>query len=172
MNEEFSVDENGLTSDGYRVLPASSKRAMYLGNLIKLLILAVGVNLVRFGILALTDGYTDLVNASMYAVFIAGFLYLIISPGVFYDHYRYRIDDEKVEVRKGIIVIRHVLVPVERIHQVQVSKGPINRHYGLAEVDITTAGGSVAIEYLEESVAEGIATKLNRSVVDILKQRD
>ena len=172
MKEEFSVDENGLTKDGYHVLPPVSKRAMYLGNLIELLVLAIVVNVARFGLLELTEGYTEVVNASLYAVFIAGFLYLLISPSVFYNHYRYRIDEDKVEVRKGIIVIRHILVPVERIHQVQVSKGPINRHYGLAEVDITTAGGSIAIEYLEESVAEGIATKLNDSVVNILKQRE
>ena len=172
MKEEFSVDENGLTKDGYHVLPPVSKKAMYLGNLIKFVVLAVAVNVFRWALVESTDGMVDVINAVMLVILVAGTLYLFISPEVFYNHYRYRIDEDKVEVRKGIITIRHILVPVERIHQVQVSKGPINRHYGLAEVDITTAGGSIAIEYLEESVAEGIATKLNDSVVNILKQRE
>ena len=64
------------------------------------------------------------------------------------------------------------MVPIERIHQVDVSRGPINRAFGLADVMITTAGGSVTIDHLEEDVAEDIAGRLNQSVVRMLKERD
>jgi membrane protein YdbS with pleckstrin-like domain len=81
-------------------------------------------------------------------------------------------DDDKVEIRRGIITITHSLVPIERIHQVQVAKGPINRMFGLANVNITTAGGIATMEYLDEEVAESIASKLNEYVVRLLKDRD
>lgn len=38
--EEFAVDENGLTADGYRRLAPVSKKSMYVGNLIVIVIVA------------------------------------------------------------------------------------------------------------------------------------
>ena len=99
-------------------------------------------------------------------------IYFIAAPQVFYRRYRYRIDDEKAEIRRGVIVISHTLVPIERIHQVQVAKGPINRMFGLANVNITTAGGTAVLEYLDIETAESVATKLNECVVGLLKDRD
>ena len=91
---------------------------------------------------------------------------------MYYRRYRYRMDDDKVEVRKGIITITHDMVPIERVHQVNVSRGPINRRYGLANVLVTTAGGTVSLNYLEEDLAESIATKLNEKIIEMLKKRD
>ena len=172
MKEDFAVDENGYTKDGYRILDPVSKKAMYLSSLMQFVILAVAVNVGRLFLVEWYQGDDTAVNIPMFVLLLVGTLYLFVRPQVFYDHYRYRLDDDKVEVRRGIFVITHTLVPVERIHQVEVSKGPIERHYGLAGVMITTAGGMVAIEYLREDVAESIASRLNESVVEILKQRD
>ena len=98
-------------------------------------------------------------------------LYLLLSPPVFYRHYRYRMDDDCIEVRSGVIIRSHVLVPVERVHQVDVRKGPILRAFGLASVTVTTAGGSVSLQYLEEAVAEDLAAHLNEKVMSMLKAR-
>ena len=172
MKEDFAVDDNGYTKDGYRVLDPVSKRAMYLMSLIQFVILAILVNIARLLLVDWYQGDDKHVNILMYAILAVITLYLFVRPQLYYDHYRYRLDDDKVEVREGIFTITHTLVPVERIHQVEVNKGPIDRHYGLAGVSITTAGGMVSIEYLKEDVAESIASKLNESVVEILRQRD
>ena len=66
----------------------------------------------------------------------------------------------------------HILVPVERIHQVEVVRGPINRMFGLSDVVVTTAGGTVKVQFLEDGVAETIADSLNESVIRLLKSRD
>ena len=44
--------------------------------------------------------------------------------------------------------------------------------FGLANVNMTTAGGVAKLEYLDEATAESIASKLNESVVKLLKDRD
>ena len=108
----------------------------------------------------------------LYALFIILAAYWIVGPEIFYRRYRYRIDDEKAEIRRGIITISHSMVPIERIHQVEVSKGPINRMFGLANVVITTAGGVTTLEFLDEDTAESIASRLNECVVKLLKDRD
>ncbi|QHK17974.1 PH domain-containing protein [Methanomassiliicoccaceae archaeon DOK] len=108
----------------------------------------------------------------MYVLLVVIGVYGLVEPQITYMRYRYRMDDDKIEVRRGIIYITHDMVPIERVHQVDVSEGPINRMYGLANVNITTAGGVVTIEYLKSDVAEAIASKLNEKVIKLLKERD
>ena len=81
-------------------------------------------------------------------------------------------DDDCIEVRRGVIIRSHFLVPVERIHQVQVDKGPILRKFGLASVTVTTAGGIANLEYLDEPIAEDIAQNLNEKIIKMLKARE
>jgi len=172
MANEFTVDDRGMTSDGYRRLLPSSRKSMYLANMIKVAIATAIVLWLFINWTVLfpdSDSRVRYVAVAVYAIFL---IYWLVGPEVFYRRYRYRIDDDKAEIRRGIIVITHSLVPIERIHQVQVDKGPINRLFGLANVVITTAGGVTALELLDEDTAESIASKLNECVVKLLKDRD
>ena len=171
VRDEFAVDENGVTSDGYRRIVPASLRSMYIGRAIGLLIsAAVFVSLIVCSdVFEEYAGPVRLVSMILLAVVA---IYLLVSPIVFYRRYRYRLDDEKLEIRRGIITIRHILVPVERIHQVEVVRGPINRMFGLSDVVVTTAGGTVKVQFLEDGVAETIADSLNESVIRLLKSRD
>ena len=169
--DEFAVDENGLTFDGYRRLAPVSKKAMYIANVIAIVIVAA--------IFSTPFIWPDVLGTLAFPVqvlsvviIVVTAVYCLAAPEIIYRRYRYRIDDEKADLRKGIVFITHTMVPIERIHQVDVSRGPINRAFGLADVMITTAGGSVTIEHLEEDVAEDIAGRLNQSVVRMLKERD
>ena len=170
--DRFKVDENGLTVDGYRCLEPESKRSMYLGNAITMVISAAIVLLiVMYGGSWLGD-YYDIACIGLYVLLAVIVVYGLVEPQITYMRYRYRMDDDKIEVRRGIVYITHEMVPIERVHQVDVSEGPINRIYGLANVNITTAGGVVTIEYLKSDVAEAIASKLNEKVIKLLKERD
>ena len=170
--DRFKVDENGLTVDGYRCLEPESKRSMYLGNAIAMVISAAIVLLiVMYGGSWLGDHY-DIACIGLYVLLAVIIVYGLVEPQITYMRYRYRMDDDKIEVRRGIVYITHEMVPIERVHQVDVSEGPINRMYGLANVNITTAGGVVTIEYLKSDVAEAIASKLNEKVIKLLKERD
>jgi membrane protein YdbS with pleckstrin-like domain len=155
--------------DGFRTLDPVSKKAMYVGNVLTMAAFAVFVAVS----LHFSEGTAwFLPSAAVLASFsVVLALYLFLSPPVFYRHYRYRMDDDCIEVRSGVVIRSHVLVPVERVHQVDVRKGPILRAYGLASVTVTTAGGSVSLQYLEEVIAEDIAAHLNEKVMSMLKAR-
>ena len=144
-----------------------SKKAMYLGNILELLFVLIVVVPIS---LFVPDAAGYLVYIWVCVAVIAA--YLLASPVVFYNHYRYRMDDDCIETRRGVIFHSHVLVPVERVHQVEVSKGPILRRYGLAKVTVTTAGGIAEMEYLDEPVAEYIADNLNEKIIRLLKARE
>ena len=169
--DRFKVDENGLTVDGYRCLEPESKRSMYLGNAITVAISAAIVLLIAmYGDSWLGD-YHDIACIGLYVLLAVIVIYELIEPQITYMRYRYRMDEDKIDIRRGIVYITHEMVPIERVHQVDVNVGPINRAFGLADVGITTAGGEVKIQFLKEDVAESIASKLNDKIVRMLKER-
>ena len=166
----FKVDENGLTSDGYSVLDRACLKSMYVSRVIGILITAVIVYLICDS--AESQGwYPEETRFWLGILFVVLIAYWAISPIVFYKRYRYRMDEDKIDIRRGIVYITHEMVPIERVHQVDVNVGPINRAFGLADVGITTAGGEVKIQFLKEDVAESIASKLNDKIVRMLKER-
>lgn len=168
-SDQFETDENGLTSDGYRCLEPSSKKAMYIVSLIIIVVAAAAAFAVVF--FAKGDEYRwERIAAVAAFALVAAFR--IVYPVIYYRRYRYRIAEDAVDIRRGVFVITHELVPIERIHQVEVSSGPILRMFNLADVAITTAGGTAYIQYLEKDEAEGIAAKLKDVVVNILQERD
>jgi len=172
MRDEFAVDESGMTADGYHILLPVSKKAMYVNNVIKFAILAVVFGVIIHYADSIFGADAELLRTLILGLYVVIIAYLIVSPIIFYRRYRYRLDSEKAEIRRGVITITHSLVPIERIHQVQVNRDPINRMFGLANVTITTAGGVSVIEYLDEATAESIADTLNETVVKLLKDRD
>jgi membrane protein YdbS with pleckstrin-like domain len=64
------------------------------------------------------------------------------------------------------------MVPIERLHQVEIHSGPINNLLGLSQVNFTTAGGTASISYLETEKAEAIADRLNALVRAMLRDRE
>jgi membrane protein YdbS with pleckstrin-like domain len=151
----------------YRTLDPRSMRSMRIGYLLATAVFAVAAVVLFF----LRDLHEALIYACIGAAALAVLMAVlaIVFPKIYYDHYRYFISEDRVDVRRGIIFLTHTVVPLERIHQVEVVSGPINRMYGLADVSITTAGGVAKIEYLETEEAERIADELNAIVDAIVK---
>ena len=94
-------DETTIDSDisEFRMLNPVSKKAMYLSGAITI---AVAVAFVAFG-LYVSDAVAAfpwvLPLAVVVVVLIAA--YELISPSIFYKHYRYRMDEDCIEVRRG-----------------------------------------------------------------------
>ena len=159
-----------MEQDGYQLLDPRSKKAMYIKNAIAVIVLAVAdAVLFAFGGRA---GIEPAVIWCVTAAVIALILMLLVWPQIFYRHYRYIVDGEKVDVRRGVLFITRTVVPIERVHQVEVTRGPISNALGLADVTVTTAGGSAKIEYLEQDVADSIAEHLREVVNGIVRDRE
>lgn len=157
-------------NDGeYRRLNPRCKAAMYLGYAIGLAILASLILVIDYFDAAAE--YTDIAVFAGWIAFAGLAIYCSVAPVIFYRRYRYILADDRVDVRRGIIITRHTLVPIERIHQVEVVSGPINKMFGLANVIITTAGGTSGIEFLEIAEADRVAEELNGYINRILKDR-
>ncbi len=167
----FKTDEGGITEDGFRRLVPKSKLSMYISNIIKLIILSI-ISVLILQNSHIAGTYEQYLRYATISLDIILVIYLIISPLIFYARYRYKISDDRIDVLKGIFTITHTIVPIERVHQVEVIRGPINNAFGLAIVNITTAGGVATIEYIEIKEAEQIADKLNEIVLRILREEN
>ena len=61
-------------------------------------------------------------------------------PVVVHRHASYRVDDEGIEIRQGVVWRRIVNVPLSRVQHTDVLQGPIERSFGLGTLVIFTAG--------------------------------
>ena len=91
----------------------------------------------------------------------------VISPYFRYRRYGYHIDEECIDTVEGYLFIERNIVPMERLHKLQVERGPVARAFGVANVVVTTAGGDVEINLLEDEKAEQIAENLQKRINQI-----
>lgn len=155
----------------YKSLNPKCKKGLYMKYLIEYAILAGALFAVWFFAKNELGNYYLAYEVASISALVVSLIYIIIAPQIFFRHYRYAITAERIDVCRGIIIIRRTMVPIERIHQVEVVRGPINNMLGLANVQVTTAGGTADIQFLDISEAERIALELNTLVNSIIKGR-
>ncbi|MDR0887812.1 MAG: PH domain-containing protein [Candidatus Methanoplasma sp.] len=156
--------------EGYNRLNPKCKIALYIGYAISFVILFAILAVIWF-FYATEQDWSFTYEIIALALLIVVLIYVIIAPQIFYRHYRYRITDDRIDVRRGIIIIRRTVVPIERVHQVEVTRGPINNMFGLADVSVTTAGGVALIQFLDVPTADKIAEDLNNYINSIVRSR-
>ena len=61
-------------------------------------------------------------------------------PAIDYRHTSYRVDDEGIEIRRGVYWRVVINVPRSRVQHTDVSQGPLERRFGLGTLVIYTAG--------------------------------
>jgi membrane protein YdbS with pleckstrin-like domain len=66
----------------------------------------------------------------------------VVWPPLVYRRWSYRLGDDALEIRRGVIVHRTSLVPYRRVQQVDLSRGPVDRLLGLVSADLTTAAAT------------------------------
>jgi membrane protein YdbS with pleckstrin-like domain len=171
VDDEGPFHETVQGGEVYRRLNRKCMVSMYIGHAISYAILLAGYLVLTTFSQDLLGPHYSLVQYSALAVLAVALAYIVAAPPVYYARYRYQITEDRVDVRCGVLVIRHILVPIERVHQVEVSRGPINTMLGLADVTITTAGGDATIDYLEIAEAEKVADLLNKRIGRMLQDR-
>ena len=74
-------------------------------------------------------------------------LFLVMTlwlPPRKYVAWSYRANDQMLELRFGIFWQTSVMIPLSRLQHVDMSRGPFERHLGLASLEVHTAGTRAA----------------------------
>jgi membrane protein YdbS with pleckstrin-like domain len=80
------------------------------------------------------------------------FFLVMVVPDIFayvalhlrYDTTWYVMSDRSMRIRRGIWVIRETTITFENVQNVELKQGPLQRHFGIANLIVQTAGGSGA----------------------------
>lgn len=61
-------------------------------------------------------------------------------PPIEYRHASYRVDEQGIEIRRGVFWRKVINVPRSRVQHTDVSQGPLERSHGLGTLVVYTAG--------------------------------
>jgi hypothetical protein len=84
-------------------------------------------------------------------------------PPIAYRHTSYRVDDQGIEIHRGVYWRVVINVPRSRVQHIDVSQGPVERRFGLGTLVIYTAGtdhAKVELDGLEHGRALEIREQL------------
>lgn len=90
-------------------------------------------------------------------------------PPIAHRYARYRVDNEGIEIKRGVVWRRVINIPRSRVQHTDVSQGPLERSYGLGTLVIFTAGteyARVQLPGLDHRVALRIRDHLLATAAD------
>jgi membrane protein YdbS with pleckstrin-like domain len=110
------------------------------------------------------------VFALAWALLLGGALgYVWKYPPARYRQLRYRIDDVGITIRDGVLWRASSALPRMRIQHTDVSQGPLQRRFGVADLKLYTAGSRytcIVLPGLEHGVALQLREELQRRADD------
>lgn len=86
---------------------------------------------------------------------ILGLIFTYIWAHLYWNNYKFNIGTEKVTITRGVIGKRIANIPYERIQNVNIWRGVLERIFNLHVIQIETAGGFAGRTYGRTSFAEG-----------------
>lgn len=87
-------------------------------------------------------------------VLVASTSWALLAPAMRYRRFRYSLLPSRLWIRSGVFFHREKSIPLSRIQHVDVSRGPLERLFGLARVTVFTAGGRLATAQIPGLVPE------------------
>jgi hypothetical protein len=94
----------------------------------------------------------------------AQLLQIILYPIIEYAQWQYLVAPDRIEIKKGIFFRTHTVIPISRIQHVAVTQSLLQRPFGLATVQLHTAGDVMEIQELRMEMAEKICAYLQKRV--------
>lgn len=108
---------------------------------------------------------------NLFSVLIAVFYGVVALPAIIlqYVRFSYRITPKQIVIQKGVLKRQNRSIPIERVQNIQIERNMVARIFGVAKVQIETAGSSAtegSLEYVGLKDAHDI-----RQVVRSFQQR-
>ena len=110
----------------------------------------------------------DVAGATTYGVVLAALTVLVllgwwVFSGLVFRAYGWKLTDGTVELRHGVVVQRHQVLPRARVQNVTKEAGPVSRAFGLASITVHSAGANtpnITVPDLTVEVGDRLRTNL------------
>lgn len=122
-----------------------------------LIVVATSVGAISWLAASNTDGpwAARIGIGAVIAVLGAGVLGLMLVRAE-YNALGYLVRERDISVKRGVILRTTKTIPYERVQNVRVVRGPVDRALGLAALTVSSAGGSLLVPGLPEARAESL----------------
>jgi len=147
----------------YQSLSDKALKLMKLTSLIKIVLFPIVPSIAACIILCFYDLTLLAVLVPALSIMLSC-IYFFVVPPIRFRRYKYLIAEDRIEICEGIFWVSKTIVPIDRIHQIDIMKGPLDNIYGVAKVVVTTAGSAATFRFLELEKADEIALYLNNAV--------
>jgi uncharacterized protein len=107
-------------------------------------------------------GVPGLSWAAAAVVLLAVAVAIVVLPPIRYRVFWFAVSPSEIDVQHGIVFVKRTVVPLERVQSLRTERGPISDHYGMRNLHIRTAGGSVSIIGLRRDEADEICARISR----------
>lgn len=87
-------------------------------------------------------------------------LFVFVIPPIRYSRWRYAVDEDEVDLVRGLIIVSRTIIPLVRVQHVDTSRGPVLRWLGLANVSVATAAGTHTIPALSLEEADALRDRI------------
>ncbi|MGX9136241.1 PH domain-containing protein [Rummeliibacillus sp. JY-2-4R] len=98
---------------------------------------------------------------SFVIVLIDMFFSIYLFPKIRWNHWRYEVREQEIDIQQGLFIVRRTLVPMVRVQHVDTSQGPILKHYKLASISISTAATTHTIPALSVAEADQLRIRIS-----------
>jgi len=110
----------------------------------------------------------DVAGATTYGLVLAAVAALVLAgwwvfSGLVFRAYGWKLTDGTVELRHGVVVQRHQVLPRARVQNVTKEAGPVSRAFGLASITVHSAGANtpnITVPDLTVEVGDRLRTNL------------
>ncbi len=110
----------------------------------------------------------DVAGATTYGLVLAAVAVLVMAgwwvfSGLVFRAYGWKLTDGTVELRHGVVVQRHQVLPRARVQNVTKEAGPVSRAFGLASITVHSAGANtpnITVPDLTVEVGDRLRTNL------------
>ncbi|MEM7324306.1 MAG: PH domain-containing protein [Actinomycetota bacterium] len=146
-NEPLDVDGlPALVEEEFLPLDPNYLRVRWIGDAI----FAAVVTVAAITSAILSSSFVPLAAAAVLLLLTALTAWL---QGLEVSHLGYLVRDKDFSYRRGIISRNVRTVPFARVQHVSIDRGPIERYFGMATLDLRTAGGGLTVGGLSEETA-------------------
>lgn len=94
-------------------------------------------------------------------VIILWLISIFLMPYLSWKNWRYAIDENEIDLKRGVIFKTRTLIPLSRVQHVDTRQGPLLGWYNLASVTISTAATTHEIPALDSVIADRVRHQIS-----------
>ena len=157
------MDPLTLPRPEWTPLPTRARTMFVFDNVLLFGSIGVGLGIASFTILGIA--------LSVRHIWILSIVLGLIGIGIgvwrgtkVYRSFRWKLDENSLDIRKGHLWQKELRVPVQRVQHLNLSRGPLQRSRQLATLTIYTAGtanSSIKLPNMDSDMAEAIREHLS-----------